>query len=136
MKNLVILVLSIAALTADAKNTGKADEHDHEMDWWENGVFYQIYPRSFMDSDEDGEGDLQGIISKLGHLKELGVAGTWLSPIFTSPMKDGGYDIQDFYNVDPRFGNNTILKNLFDEAKKNDLKVILDFVSKENFFIM
>lgn len=131
MKTLVILVLCLAAVAVKAKNTGKAEDdhdHDHGMDWWESGVFYQIYPRSFMDSDASGEGDLKGIISKLPHLKDLGVTGTWLSPIFKSPMKDGGYDISDFYNVNERFGTNQDLKDLFTEAKKNDLKVILDFV--------
>lgn len=109
--------------------------------------YSQIYPRSFKDSNGDGIGDIQGIIDNLDHLKDLGVTGAWLSPIFKSPMKgeksklkrrlflnktfnsDGGYDIQDFYNVNEMFGTNEDLEKLFDEAKKLELKIILDFVS-------
>lgn len=128
MKLLIAVVLCAITL-ASAKITPKADDHDHEsMDWWENGVFYQIYPRSFKDSNGDGEGDLKGITSKLQHLKDLGVTGTWLSPIFKSPFKDGGYDVEDFYTVDPRFGTNDDLDELFAKAKELGIKIILDFV--------
>ena len=99
-----------------------------EKDWYEAGVFYQIYPRSFKDSDGDGIGDIKGIIESLEHLKDLGVTGTWLSPVFKSPMKDFGYDIADFYNVDPTFGTNDDLKALFQKADELDIKIILDFV--------
>lgn len=128
MKTLVIFVF--CALTLANARLPKADDHDHdhEMDWWEHGVFYQIYPRSFKDSNGDGVGDLEGVISKLPYLKDLGITGTWLSPIFKSPFKDGGYDIQDFYTVDDRFGNNKDLERLFAEAKKHGIKIILDFV--------
>jgi alpha-glucosidase len=130
MKTLLVFVLCL--ITLASARWPRADDHDHdhdhEMDWWEHGVFYQIYPRSFMDSNDDGVGDLKGIMSKLPHLKELGITGTWLSPIFKSPFKDGGYDIQDFYTVDDRFGNNDDLKALFAEAKKQGIKMILDFV--------
>lgn len=74
-------------------------------DWWEHGHFYQIYPRSYKDSDGDGVGDLKGITEELSHLKSIGVSGVWLSPIFKSPMKDFGYDISDFRDIDPIFGN-------------------------------
>ena len=99
-----------------------------EKDWYEAGVFYQIYPRSFKDSDGDGIGDIKGITESLEHLKDLGVTGTWLSPVFKSPMKDFGYDIADFYNVDPTFGTNDDLKALFQKADELDIKIILDFV--------
>lgn len=97
-------------------------------DWYESGVFYQIYPRSFKDSDGDGVGDIKGITAELDHLKDLGVTGTWLSPCFKSPMRDFGYDIQDFYNVDEIFGTNEDLGELFKKAKQLDIKIILDFV--------
>lgn len=81
-----------------------------------------------MDSDGDGVGDLRGITSKLDHLADLGVAGTWLSPIFTSPMKDFGYDIANFTEVDPVFGTMDDIKELFTQAKQRGIKIILDFV--------
>lgn len=99
-----------------------------EKDWYETAIFYQIYPRSFRDSDGDGVGDLKGITDSLEHLQDLGVTGTWLSPIFKSPMKDFGYDIEDFYNVDPIFGTNDDLVALFAKAKQLGIKIILDFV--------
>ena len=74
-------------------------------DWWRRGVVYQIYPRSFADSNGDGIGDLRGIISKLDYLQRLGVDVVWLSPIYTSPQDDNGYDISDYTDVDPLFGS-------------------------------
>lgn len=105
-----------------------ASKHGPQLDWWQNAIFYQIYPRSFKDSDGDGIGDIQGIISKLEHLKELGIAGTWLSPIFKSPMADFGYDISNFYDIDPIFGTIADMEELFRKANKLGLKIILDFV--------
>jgi alpha-glucosidase len=90
--------------------------------------FYQIYPRSFKDSNNDGIGDLRGIIQKLPYLKETGVTATWLSPILKSPQVDYGYDISDFTQVDPIFGTNADLEELFREAKLLGIKVIMDFV--------
>lgn len=101
-----------------------------ETEWYETTIFYQIYPRSFMDSDYkmDGVGDLKGITSKLEHLKESGIGATWLSPIFSSPMEDFGYDISDFVGVDEIFGTMDDLLALFAKAKSLDIKIILDFV--------
>ncbi|CAH0405092.1 unnamed protein product [Chilo suppressalis] len=99
-----------------------------ELDWWETTVFYQIYPRSFKDSDGDGIGDLNGITSQLKYLKELGVGATWLSPIFKSPMYDFGYDISDFYDIQDEYGTMEDFENLLSEAKELDIKIILDFV--------
>jgi alpha-glucosidase len=96
--------------------------------WWQTGVIYQIYPRSFQDSDQDGVGDLQGIIHRLPYLVELGVDAIWLSPIFTSPMADFGYDIADYIDVDPLFGTLADLDNLIHAAHRHQLKLILDFV--------
>lgn len=136
----LILLAAAAALffstaTASAiKGSVKSDQWPFrnvvkpEKDWFESGVFYQIYPRSFKDSDGDGVGDIKGITQSLEHLKDLGVTGTWLSPIFKSPMRDFGYDIADFYNVDEIFGTNQDLAELFAKAKQLDIKIILDFV--------
>ncbi|XP_037934167.1 maltase A3-like [Teleopsis dalmanni] len=97
-------------------------------DWWQLAQFYQIYPRSFMDSDGDGIGDLKGITSKLSYLKEIGVAATWLSPIYKSPMVDFGYDIADFFDIQPEYGTLEDFDNLIKEANTLGLKIILDFV--------
>jgi glycosidase len=98
------------------------------MNWWQKGIIYQIYPRSFQDSNEDGVGDIRGIIHRLPYLVELGIDAIWLSPIFTSPMADFGYDIADYTDVDPLFGSLADLDDLIDAVHRNQLKLILDFV--------
>ncbi len=96
--------------------------------WWQTGVIYQIYPRSFMDSNGDGIGDFQGITSKLDYLRWLGVDAIWLSPMYPSPMADFGYDISDYNDVHPLFGNLHDFDILLEQAHKRNLKVILDYV--------
>jgi len=96
--------------------------------WWNEAVIYQIYPRSFQDSNGDGEGDLKGITSRLGYIKDLGVDAIWLSPFYTSPNKDGGYDVANPRDVDPRFGTLKDAKELIDEAHKQGLRVVVDIV--------
>jgi alpha-glucosidase len=96
--------------------------------WWQTGVIYQIYPRSFLDSDGDGVGDLPGIASKLDYLRWLGVDAIWLSPIYPSPMADFGYDITNYAAVHPLFGTLEDLDTLLHQAHQRDLKLILDFV--------
>ena len=96
--------------------------------WWQDAVIYQIYPRSFYDSNGDGIGDLQGIIKKLDYLKELGVGAIWLSPVYRSPQDDNGYDISDYQNIDPIFGNLGDMDELIAEAKKRDIRIVMDLV--------
>ena len=96
--------------------------------WWQHGIIYQIYPRSFKDSNGDGIGDLQGIIHKLDYLTWLGIDALWISPFYPSPMADFGYDITDYCNVDPIFGSLEICKALIKQAHQRNLKVIIDFV--------
>lgn len=96
--------------------------------WWHKSVVYQIYPKSFMDSNNDGCGDIQGIISKLDYLKFLGVDVLWLSPVYKSPMDDNGYDISDYEDIAPEFGTMKDIEELLLEAKKRDLKVMMDLV--------
>lgn len=96
--------------------------------WWKHAVIYQIYPRSFADSDADGVGDIRGICTRLDYLQALGVDALWLSPVFRSPMCDAGYDICDYLDVDPLFGSLDDLDALIDQAHRRGLKIILDFV--------
>ena len=96
--------------------------------WWRNGIFYQIYPRSFQDFDGDGVGDLVGIIRRLPYLIELGIDAVWLSPIFPSPMADFGYDISDYTGIDPIFGTMSDFDALAGAVHEHGLKIILDFV--------
>ena len=96
--------------------------------WWHEKVAYQIYPKSFYDSNGDGIGDIPGIISKLDYLKDLGVDIVWLSPCFCSPLADQGYDISDYYDIDPRFGTMDDMDRLIAEAKKRDMYILMDLV--------
>ena len=96
--------------------------------WWHDKVAYQIYPKSFLDTNGDGIGDLKGIISKLDYLKELGIDIIWLSPVYESPLADQGYDISDYYNIDPRFGTMDDMDLLIAEAKKRDMHILMDLV--------
>lgn len=96
--------------------------------WWEAGVVYQIYPRSFQDSDGDGVGDLAGVEQRLDYLRDLGVDALWLSPIFPSPMADFGYDVADYRDVDPLFGTLADFDRLLEAAHARGLKLLLDFV--------
>ena len=96
--------------------------------WWHDKVAYQIYPKSFCDTNGDGIGDLRGIISKLDYLKELGVDIIWLSPIYKSPFVDQGYDISDYYAIAEEFGTMEEFDELLAEAKKRDMYLIMDLV--------
>lgn len=117
------------ATQRDAQDTCIAASPDAgSEDWWRGAVIYQIYPRSFQDSNGDGVGDLPGIISRLDYIASLGVDGIWLSPFFTSPMDDFGYDIADFCNVEPMFGDLTDFDRLVARAHELGLKVTIDQV--------
>ena len=96
--------------------------------WWKNAVIYQVYPRSFCDSNGDGLGDIPGIISKLDYLQQLGVDAIWLSPVFRSPQDDNGYDISDYQDIDPMFGTLSDMDELIAQAKKRKIRIIMDLV--------
>ena len=99
-----------------------------EKKWWHEKAAYQIYPKSFCDTNGDGIGDLKGVISKLDYLKDLGVDIIWLSPIYCSPLADQGYDISDYYDIDPRFGTMEDMDELLKEAKARDMYIVMDLV--------
>ena len=96
--------------------------------WWANAVVYEVYPRSFADSDDDGIGDLGGVARRLPYLAELGVDAIWLTPFYPSPLADGGYDVSDYRDVDPRLGTLDDFDTLVTAAKGHDIRVIVDLV--------
>ena len=95
-----------------------------ERKWWHNKVAYQIYPKSFNDTNGDGIGDIKGIIDKLDYLKELGIDIIWISPIYQSPFVDQGYDISDYYRIDEKFGTMEDFDTLLEEAKSRDMQLL------------
>ncbi len=126
----------------EADEKGKMENIDKTSfgKWWQNAVIYQIYPRSFQDSNGDGIGDLQGIISRLDYLKTLGVDAVWLSPVCRSPQDDNGYDISDYQDIDPMFGTLKDMEELISEAGKRGIRIIMDLVlnhtSDEHFWFV
>jgi alpha-glucosidase len=104
------------------------EPNKHKLAWWQHGVVYQIYPRSFQDSNRDGIGDLQGIVSRLDYLKWLGIKSLWISPVNPSPMEDFGYDISDYENIDPIFGSLDDFDVLIQAVHAQDMKLIMDLV--------
>lgn len=121
------VVCGLAIYGLAAAQTNKATDAE-AAPWWKHAVFYEIYPRSFADSNNDGVGDLNGIASKLDYLKDLGVDAIWISPCFPSPQVDFGYDVSDYENIDPMYGTLADFDNLAKEAKKRGIHIILDFV--------
>ena len=99
-----------------------------ELIWWQHAVIYEIYPRSFQDTNSDGIGDLNGILKRMDYVVLLGVDAIWISPIYPSPMADFGYDVADYCAIDPIFGTMDDFDRLLAEAHRRGLKVILDFV--------
>lgn len=133
----VLLCTSLSAPWLHSQ-TQSVDAEGHQ--WWQHAVFYEIYPRSFADSNNDGIGDLNGITSKLDYLKKLGVDAIWITPCFPSPQVDFGYDVSDYENIDPMYGTLADFDRMASEAKQRDVRIILDFVlnhtsDQHNWFI-
>jgi alpha-glucosidase len=128
-KKLAISIMAMAAaLPAQLEGQQHAiDAQGHP--WWQSAVFYELYPRSFADSNNDGIGDLNGITSKLDYLKDLGVDAIWITPCFPSPQVDFGYDISDYENIDPMYGSLQDFDRLLAEANKRGIHILLDFVA-------
>lgn len=96
--------------------------------WWKEAVIYEVYPRSFQDSNGDGTGDIRGVINRLPYIKEFGANAVWLCPCYKSPWSDNGYDVADYYQVAPEFGTNEDLYELIEKAKEYGIKILLDLV--------
>ncbi|XP_024938936.1 uncharacterized protein LOC107265869 [Cephus cinctus] len=118
---------ALVLCTTDFPDTAN-EEINGDLDWWQTAAIYQIYPKSFKDSNGDGVGDIQGIISQLNYFKDIDIDAIWLGPIYTSPQKDGGYDISNYLDIDPLFGSTEEFETLLDSAHDQGIKVILDFV--------
>jgi len=111
-----------------------------EKGWWKKAVIYQIYPRSFQDSNGDGIGDIPGILQRLDYLADLGIDAIWLSPVYQSPQDDNGYDISDYQKIDPMFGTMEDMDQLIAKAKEKNIRIIMDLVlnhtSDEHFWFL
>ncbi len=126
--NLIVITAAMAAIVSCQPQNKKSTTNIPNRKWWKEAVVYQIYPRSFKDSNGDGIGDLKGIISKLNYVKSLGVNVIWLNPIFASPNHDNGYDISDYYKIMKQFGTMQDFDTLLAEMHKRGLKLVLDLV--------
>lgn len=125
----IILVLAGATLAAQPAQGSFTQTWTKGPDWLRDGVIYQVYPSSYKDSDGNGIGDIRGVISELDYIESLGVRAIWFNPLFVSGWIDGGYDVIDFYRVDPRFGTNNDLVELIRKAHDKGIKVMLDLVA-------
>lgn len=122
----IAFALILCSVGAAAQKPKAVDAEGHQ--WWQHAVFYEVYPRSFADSNNDGIGDLKGITAKLGYLHDLGIDAIWITPCFPSPQVDFGYDVSDYENIDPMYGSLADFDNLVNTANNQKIRVILDFV--------
>ena len=122
--SLILLLTLFYSLAAAQSKPVDAEGHQ----WWQHAVFYEIYPRSFADSNNDGIGDLNGINSKMSYLHDLGVDAIWITPCYPSPQVDFGYDVADYRNIDPMYGNLSDFDHMVDEGRKHQVRIIMDFV--------
>ena len=123
------LLLALTSSVAAPAQAPSVDPEGHA--WWQHAVFYEIYPRSFADSNDDGIGDLNGIRSKLDYLHDLGVDAIWITPCFPSPQVDFGYDVSDYDDIDPDVRNSEDFDHLLaEESKQRNIRIMLDFVMK------
>jgi alpha-glucosidase len=124
LRGAILFIVALGSAAWAQKST--VDEEGHQ--WWQHAVFYEIYPRSFADSNNDGIGDIPGITSKLDYLRWLGVDAIWIAPMFPSPQVDWGYDVSDYYNVNPDYGTLKDMDALLAESKPRNIRVLLDLV--------
>ena len=124
--SVVLLLLAVSFANFAAAQTKPVDAQGHQ--WWQHAVFYEIYPRSFADSNNDGVGDLNGITSKMGYLHELGVDAIWITPCYPSPQVDFGYDVSNYEDIDPMYGTLANFDHMVAQGKKDGVRIIMDFV--------
>src|ERR1700726_3243670 len=124
--SILALLVVFACVVSGLAQTKSTDAEGHK--WWQHAVFYEIYPRSYADSNNDGIGDLKGITSKMAYLHDLGVDAIWISPCFPSPQVDFGYDVSDYENIDPMYGTLADFDRMVAEGKQQGVRIILDFV--------
>lgn len=125
----LVFIAVVCVITFLDKNVREKVQYDSsDLVWWKKTIIYQIYPRSFQDSDGDGIGDLNGIKQRLGHFKYLNVDTVWISPFYKSPMRDFGYDVTNYTEIDPMFGNVEDFDDLLKKAKAKGIRIIMDFV--------
>ena len=124
VRSIILLSLTLSSFAAAQVKSLDAEGHQ----WWQHAVFYEIYPRSFADSNNDGIGDLNGISSKMGYLHDLGVDAIWITPCYPSPQVDFGYDVSDYENIDPMYGTLSDFDHMVSEGNKNHVRIIMDFV--------
>lgn len=124
----VILVILSLSLTPFSSVAAPKAIIYNDMPWWRHAVFYELYPRSFADSNGDGIGDLNGITAHLDYLRDLGVDAIWITPCYPSPQVDFGYDVSDYEAIDPMYGTLQDFDRLAKEAKKRGIRIVMDFV--------
>lgn len=127
-KNKFVLVALVAIGVILSSCTTEQNKEKSHLKWWQDTIVYEIYPNSFQDSDGNGYGDIRGIISRLDYLQKLGVGAIWLTPVYGSPMGDNGYDVSDYYSINPRYGTMADMDELIAEAKKRNIKIVMDLV--------
>ena len=128
VRQLRILICAAALLACTAWAQQSAQKSSPGDLWWKHAVIYEIYPRSFQDSNGDGIGDINGITQRLDYLKDLGMDAIWITPMYPSPQVDFGYDIADYDAIDPQYGTLADFDHLVSEAKRANIRVIMDFV--------
>ena len=124
----IIAAAALTLVSGELRAAAQTPSDTNEKNWWRNAVFYEIYPRSFQDTNKDGIGDLKGITEHLDYLKDLGVDAIWLTPIYPSPQVDFGYDISDYEAIDPKYGTMADFDRLIAEANKRHIRVLMDMV--------
>src|SRR5580658_1133978 len=124
----LVRCLLLAGITLGTNLLAQPSGPGQKDDWWKHAVIYEIYPRSFADSNGDGIGDINGITSKLDYLHNLGVDAIWITPCYPSPQVDFGYDISDYCNIAPEYGTLADFDRLIAEAKKRNIRIVMDFV--------